>query len=191
MRVAISTDRAFRLLQCGPVVLVTAAHRDRVGVTATPWHTPLSFAPPLVGVVVSPARLTYELIRRSEQFALNVPSVERAATVQTCLRVSGHDVDDKLKLLGLSVASAQAVAAPLIEDCLGWVECGLVGVHELGDHHLLVGQVLVAWAESEAFDDTWRLDPPEARPLHLLGGTHYAALERRIVLEAPAEERTT
>lgn len=188
MRVQIPLQRAARLLQAGPVVLVTAAYRDRANVTATPWHTPLSAAPPLVGVALSPARLTYDLIRRSQEFVLNVPSVERAATVQQCLRVSGHDVDDKLKLLGLTAESAQAVGAPLIEGCLGWIECGLVDVHEIGDHHLLVGQVLVAWADDEAFEETWKLDPPEARPLHLLGAGHYAALEKRIVLEPPKVE---
>lgn len=188
MRVQIPLQRAPRLLQAGPVVLVTAAYRQRTNVTAAPWHTPLSFNPPLIGVVLSPARLTYDLIRRSQEFVVNVPSVERIATVQQCLRISGHDVDDKLKLLGLVVESAQVVGAPLVEGCLGWIECGLIDVHEIGDHHLLVGQVLVAWVDDEAFDDTWKLDPPEARPLHLLGGTHYAALEKRIVRETPEAE---
>lgn len=185
MRAEIPARRAFRLLQSGPAVLVAASYRDRANVTATPWQTPLSLDPPLVGVALSPARFTYDLIRRSEEFVLSVPSVEHAALVRRCLHVSGRDVDDKLKLLGLTLASAQAVQAPLIEQCLGWLECGLVGVHELGDHHLLIGQVLVAWADDEAFDDTWRLDPVEARPLHLLGGPHYAALERRQAVEVP------
>lgn len=185
MRVEIPAARALRLLQCGPVVLVTAAYRGRANVTATPWQTPLSLVPPLVGVAVSPLRFTYDLIRRSEEFVVNVPSVERFEAVRTCLRVSGHDVEDKFKLVGFTLASAQVVGAPLIEQCLGWVECGLVAVHELGDHHLLVGQALCAWVEEEAFDETWRLEPAEARPLHLLGGLHHAALEKRLVLEEP------
>jgi flavin reductase (DIM6/NTAB) family NADH-FMN oxidoreductase RutF len=52
-----------------------------------------------------------------------------------------------------------------------------------GEHVLFVAEVVYAWAESEAFDDAWKLQARETRPLYHLGANYYAAFEKRI--EAP------
>ena len=61
-----------------------------------------------------------------------------------------------------------------------------------GDHMLLVGQVLAASADAEAFDETWRLEDDDEKPLHHLGANRYALLgqimEARIPKPAEAEK---
>jgi hypothetical protein len=78
----------------------------------------------------------------------------------------------------------------LLEGCAGWIECGLEEEYEVGDHILLIGRVVAATVEEDAFSDHWLLEDNDEKPLHYLGGNYYAILEE--VMEArvpkPAEE---
>lgn len=178
MKIEVPLNRANRLINPGPVVLLTARHKDRINVMSAAWAVPLSKNPPLVGVAVHPARYTHELIEQSQQFALNVPGRALAETVVQLGSVSGHEVADKFALAGLTLAEPEATTAPLIEDCLAWLECVVVDAFDVGDHTLFVGEVLVARAEQRAFGSTWLLSKDHImRPLHHLGSNLFAVLE--------------
>lgn len=186
----IDVDKANRLLNAGPIVLVTAQAKGRFNIHASPWAIPLSLRPPLVGVAIPPSRLTHDLIRRSGEFVLNVPGEGLAKQVRQISAVSGHDVD-KLKVTGLHPAEPKIVGVPLLEECLGHIECGLTQAHELGDHVLFVGEVLAVWVEQGVFGEVWLLPEREAKPLHHLGGPFYAVLETSFRIENKAPERGT
>lgn len=167
-----------RLLNGGPVALVTTRWRNETDIMPAIWHTPLSRIPPLIGVVIHPARYTHDMIRFSEQFALNFPAPDLLNHSHYFGTVSGADVG-KLELAKLATFRASQVDAPLLENCIAWIECGLEDTHRIGDHTFFVGRVLSAQVEEEAFDDTWLIDDPEYRPLHYLGLDRYATLNRR------------
>ena len=179
MRRTIEPTEALRLLDGGPVVLLTTRWRDQTDVMPAIWTTPLSREPPLVGVVVHPSRYTHDMVRFSEQFALNFPARDLLDHTHYFGVVSGRDVN-KLDLSKLATFKAAKVIAPLIEGCLAYVECGLEDALRIGDHTLFVGRVLVVTAESDAFDETWLVGDPEYRPLHYLGGDRYAVLGERL-----------
>jgi flavin reductase (DIM6/NTAB) family NADH-FMN oxidoreductase RutF len=73
MRHTIPELDARRLLGGGPVVLVSTAWRGNYNVMPAAFVTPLSFDPPLVGLAVHPSRHTHDMIKYSEEFALNIP----------------------------------------------------------------------------------------------------------------------
>jgi len=177
---------ALRLLDGGPLVLVTTRWRDQTDVMPAAWTAPVSHRPPLVGVAVHPSRHTHDMIRFSEQFALNFPGRDLMNHAHYFGVVSGRDVN-KLDLSKLPTFAAEKVDAPLIDGCLAWVECGVEDALRIGDHTLFVGRPLVVQAESEAFDETWLLGDPDYRPLHYLGIDRYAVLGERL----QAELRTT
>lgn len=186
MRRTLEATDALRLLNGGPVALVTTRWRDQTDVMPAIWTSPLSRTPPLVGVAVNPARHTHDMIRFSEEFALNFPAQDLLNHTHYFGAVSGRDVN-KLELAKLPTFRAAKVSAPLIEGCLAWVECGLEDALRVGDHTLFVGRVLVVQAEGEAFDETWLVEDPQFRPLHYLGLDRYAVLGHRL----KAELRTT
>jgi flavin reductase (DIM6/NTAB) family NADH-FMN oxidoreductase RutF len=191
---------AGRLLNGGPVALVTTRWREETDVMPAIWHTPLSRVPPLVGVAIHPSRYTHDMIRFSEQFAMNFPGRDLLNHTHYFGMVSGQDVG-KLELAKLATFQASKVDAPLLENCVAWVECGLEDTFRIGDHTLFVGRVLAVQAEEEAFEETWMLEEPDYRPLHYLGTDRYAVLggrmqaqlrtteEGAIELEESAEER--
>ena len=187
MRRPVAETDARRLLSGGPVTLVTSRWHGKDNVMPAAFVTPLSIEPPLVGVAIGPSRHSYDMVRYSEQFALNIPSRRLLHHVQYLGSVSGRDVD-KFELTKLPTFKALRVEAPLIEGCVAYIECGLVDALRTGDHVLLVGQVLAASADAEAFDETWLLDDDDEKPLHYLGVNRYALLGQRMEARIPKPE---
>ncbi|HEU4760081.1 MAG TPA: flavin reductase family protein [Dehalococcoidia bacterium] len=190
MRRSLEHQDALRLLVGGPVVLVTTRWRDQTDVMPAIWTTPLSRTPPLLGVAVQPSRHTHEMVRFSEEFALNFPARDLMNHTHYFGVVSGRDVQ-KLDLAKLPTFKASKVSAPLIEGCLAWVECGLEDALRIGDHTLFVGRVLAVQAEPQAFDETWLVGEPDYRPLHYLGIDRYAVLGERFQAELRTGEEGT
>ncbi|MBI1886323.1 MAG: flavin reductase family protein [Chloroflexi bacterium] len=186
MRRSLDLPDALRLLVGGPVALVTTRWRDQTNVMPAIWVAPLSRTPPLLGVAVNPSRHTHDMIRFSEEFALNIPGAELINHTQYFGVVSGRDVS-KLDLSKLPTFKATKVQAPLIEGCLAYIECGLEDALRVGDHTLFVGRVVAVQAEREAFEETWLLADEDLKPLHYLGIDRYAVLGTAM----QAELRTT
>jgi flavin reductase (DIM6/NTAB) family NADH-FMN oxidoreductase RutF len=186
MRRTIELLDALRLLNGGPVALVTARFRNETNVMPAIWTVSLSRRPPLIGVAVNPSRHTHDMVRFAEEFALNFPGRDLLNHTHYFGAVSGANVG-KLELAKLPTFQASKISAPLIENCLAYVECSLEDALRVGDHTLFVGRVLVVQAEEEAFDETWRLEDRKYRPLHYLGVDRYAVLGEPM----QAELRTT
>ncbi|TMC00676.1 MAG: flavin reductase family protein [Chloroflexi bacterium] len=190
MRRNLEPTDALRLLGGGPVALVTTRFRDQTDVMPAIWTMPLSHRPPLIGVAVNPSRHTHDMIRFSEEFALNFPARDLLDHTHYFGAVSGRDVT-KLELAKLPTFRASKVSAPLIENCIAWAECGVDDSYRIGDHTLFVGRVLVVQAEPEAFAETWLLEDPEYRPLHYLGLDRYGVLGERMVAELRTSDEGT
>ena len=190
MRRTLEPTEALRLLDGGPVVLVTTRWRDQTDVMPAIWTTPLSRKPPLVGVVVQPSRHTHEMIRFAEQFALNFPGRDLMNHTHYFGAVSGRDVN-KLDLSKLATFKAEKVDAPLIDGCVGYVECGLEDALRFGDHTLFVGRVVAASMDDEAFEETWLLADDDYKPLHYLGLNRYAILAETMEARIPKPEEET
>lgn len=190
MRRTLEITEALRLLDGGPLVLVTTRWRDQTDVMPAAWTAPVSHRPPLIGVAVHPSRHTHDMIRFSEQFALNFPGRDLMNHAHYFGVVSGRDVD-KLGLSKLPTFAAEKVDAPLIQGCLAYIECGVEDALRIGDHTLFVGRPLAVQAESEAFDETWLLADPDYRPLHYLGIDRYAVLGERLQAELRTTEEGT
>ena len=137
--------------------------------------TPLSIDPPLIGVAVHPSRHTHDMIKYSEEFALNIPTRELLHHVQYLGSVSGAELSklELTKLPDVPRAPDRCAAAGGLRrlDRVRRPRCV-----PIGDHTLFVGKVVAAQVEKDAFDETWLLADPEERPLHYLGVNRYAML---------------
>lgn len=170
-----------RILQGAPVALLTTRHRGNSNVLPIAWHMPLSVEPPLVAVAIEKTRYSLDLVLDSEEFALNFPGRALLHHVQYLGSLRGEDID-KFEATQLETFDATHITAPLIHDCVAWIECELREVHPFGDHLLCVGQAVRIDVLPDAFGERWQLGPEELRPLHFLAGNEYSALDG--VLEA-------
>lgn len=182
-RLCDETD-ARRLLNPGPVAIVTTSWRAGTNAAPIAWTAPLSMNPPLVGCVIHPHRHTADMIRFSEEFAINIPGPRLLKQTHFLGTQSGLNVN-KLEAAGLQLFRGQRTEPPLIEGCLAWIECGLQDVIAIGDHTMFVGRVVGVQALEEAYAQHWLLESPEFSPLTYIGGTRYAVIgsPREAVIE--------
>ncbi|MHB1006199.1 MAG: flavin reductase family protein [Chloroflexota bacterium] len=186
MKQEVPLNIAHRLLAGQPLVLVTAARGELLDATTVAWTMPLSLDPLLIGVAVFPYHFAHELIGGGDEFAINVICEDILKQARFCGTVSGREVD-KFKQTGLTPYEATEIRAPLIEECIGHLECGVVDRRTFGDHTLFVGQVLAASAEADLFDTAWKVTERERRPVFHLGKEFYAVWEDRF--EASREKK--
>ncbi len=111
MREPVPLQKAYRLLNHGPTVLVTSAHNGRRNVMAASWNMALDFHPVAkVAVVIDKSCVTRELVEASGKFALNVPARVIASQVLAVGRTSARELDakvyeDKFAAFGLQTFS--------------------------------------------------------------------------------------
>lgn len=179
-RVAVDLAKAYRLLNHGPTVLVSAAHEGRRNVMAAAWNMPLDFNPPKVAVVIDKQTYTRALIEASGEFVLSVPPVALVHQVVAAGKQSGRDLDDKFEACGLKAAPASLVAAPLVEGCLAWLECRVLPEPAMAERYdLFLAEVVAAWADPAVFSDgRWHIEHDAQRCLHhVAGGAFFATGE--------------
>lgn len=177
---AVPLDKAYRLLNHGPTVLVSSAHNGVSNVMAAAWSMPLDFDPPKVTVVIDKSSLTRELVEGSGQFALNIPCRALAEQTLAVGTDSARVVPDKLNKHGITTFAARRIAAPLVLGCVGWLECRVVPEpHNQQTYDLFIGEVVAAWADARVFHEgRWQFDqaPDDLRTLHYVaGGQFYLA----------------
>ena len=152
-------SRVYRLIEPGPVVLLTTAWRGRKNVMTMSWHTMLDFEPPLIGCVISDRDYTFNILKETKECVIAIPTVELAAKVVHVGNTSGRDID-KFEAFGLTAVSASRVKAPLIGECYANIECKVVETVLANKYNFFVLQSLKAW-----------IDPTRKRPrtIHHLG----------------------
>ncbi|WGF89933.1 flavin reductase family protein [Marinivivus vitaminiproducens] len=116
--------RVRRYLEPGPIVLVTSRWRDETNVMTLGWHTILAFAPSLVGLMIAAGNHSFDMIRRSGECVINLPTTALIDAVVGIGNVSGAEVD-KFARFGLTREDASLVGAPRIRECHASFECRL------------------------------------------------------------------
>jgi flavin reductase (DIM6/NTAB) family NADH-FMN oxidoreductase RutF len=136
----------YRLLEPGPVVLLTTARRGQANVMTMSWHTMIDFEPPIVGCVVSNRNFSFNILKATKECVLNIPTVELAVQVVGCGNTSGREVD-KFKTFGLTTMAASQVAAPLIAECYANLECRVVDTKMVAKYNLFILEVIQGWID--------------------------------------------
>ncbi|MCU0929650.1 MAG: flavin reductase family protein [Burkholderiaceae bacterium] len=188
MRTTVELAHASRLVNHGPTVLVTSAQGARRNVMAAAWSMPVEFTPPRVAVVIDKSTFTRELVLASGAFALNVPCRALADLTYTVGSTSGREAadagSDKFARYRITTFDGPALGLPLVEGCVGWLECRLIAEpHAQQAYDTFFGEVVSAQADARVFaDGRWSFDPArsELHTLHHLGGGVFAWPERSV-----------
>ncbi len=139
-------SKVYQLLEPGPVVLLTTAHKGRANVMTTSWHMMVDFVPPLVACVVSSANHSFAALRASGECAIAIPDRELAPIVVKVGNSSGRDID-KFEAFGLTAVPAARISPPLIAECFANLECRVAETRLVNKYNLFVLEVLKAWID--------------------------------------------
>jgi flavin reductase (DIM6/NTAB) family NADH-FMN oxidoreductase RutF len=174
-------NKAYRLLNHGPTVLVSAAHGGQRNIMAAAWAMPLDFDPPKVAVVIDKSTWTRVLLEGAGSFALQVPTRAQLDLTEALGNSSGREIaeqagHDKFAAYGLQTFAGVATDAPLLEDCVAWLECRLLPEPPIQQRYdLFLGEVIAAQADARVFaDGRWNFTGhDELRTLHHVAGGHF------------------
>lgn len=152
-------------LQPVPAVLVTCVDNEgRANIITLAWAGVVCSVPPMVGIAVRPERFSHRLIEETQEFVVNVPSVDLVWAVDYCGTRSGRN-EDKFAGAGLTPLPASQVKAPLIAECPVGMECIVRQKLSLGSHDLFLGEVVAVQAEESALDESGAIAMGKVNPI--------------------------
>ena len=121
-----------------PAVMVSVTDgQGNDNIITVAWTGTICTNPPMVYISVRPSRYSYEMLKKTGEFVINLTTEELAFATDYCGVRSGRDVD-KFKEAHLTKEPAQFVKAPMIKESPVSIECRVTEVKELGSHHMFL-----------------------------------------------------
>lgn len=137
-----------------PAVMVSCQRTgEKPNIITVAWTGTVCSSPAMVSISVRPERYSYDIIKETGEFVINVTTEELAWATDFCGVRSGRDVD-KFKQMKLTAGKAAHVGAPLIEESPVNLECRVTQILELGSHHMFVAEVLGVDVDGAYLDES-------------------------------------
>jgi len=168
-------DSKYRPVQPSPAALITSADENgkpNVMTAGEVFNVSIG-NPVIVGIAIRKATYTHSLVAKTREYVVNLTTPELAAELDACGRVSGRDGVNKLEKFGLTPVAASFVRPPLIDECPVNIECRVRDIQEIGDHDLILGDVLAVHANESVLDAKGRLDTDKLDVLVYLNCSYW------------------
>ncbi|MCB6182023.1 flavin reductase family protein [Leeia sp. TBRC 13508] len=174
MKVSVPLAKSYRLLNHGPVTLVSAADEQEQNVMAAAWAMALDFEPAKVAVVLDKQTHTRQLIEKTGEFVLNIPSKQLAKLTLQVGSTSGKEIN-KWTSFDIQKEAETDSRIPLLKDCAAWLHCRVISEpHNQQTYDLFIGEVIAAWADDLAFENGhWDFKDESLKTLHYVAGGHF------------------
>ncbi len=150
----ICRERFYRLFYPQPAFVIVAWDGREVSALTATWAVPLSFMPPYAGVLVSPERYTYKVLKSSKYFTINMLDFSFSEQASFLGNTSKRFLPSKLESSGLNFVKKEGYY--YVAEASAYVLCKREREVEIGDHDLFIGKVVDVFA-TDAFDDLWDL----------------------------------
>jgi flavin reductase (DIM6/NTAB) family NADH-FMN oxidoreductase RutF len=137
-----------------PAVMVSVGNATgETNIITIAWTGTICTNPAMLYISVRPERHSYQMIKDSGEFVVNLTTEDLAKATDYCGVRSGKDVN-KWKETGLTEGKANALQyAPIIEECPVNIECKVTEVKELGSHHMFLAEVVSVQVSEEYLDE--------------------------------------
>lgn len=156
-----------------PPTLVSCGFEGKENVFTVAWTGILNTQPPITYISVRPERYSYELIKQSGEFVINLPTAELVRAVDYCGVKTGRK-NDKFKDMGLHADKCEKVSAPLIAECPVNIECKVREIVQLGTHDMFIADIVGLDVAKELLDEKGRLCLDKAGLIAYAHGEYFA-----------------
>jgi len=160
-------DKAFTLMESGPVVLVTTTDGKKDNVMTISWTMVMDFTPRFA-ITTGPWNYSFATLRKTKECVISIPTVDLIDTVVGVGTCSGADTD-KFEKFMLTPVKGENVKAPLIKECLANIECKVIDI--IRKHNIIVLDVIAAYIDDKR---------KEKRTLHAVGDGTFIVDGRKI-----------
>ncbi len=136
------------------------------------WAGTVCTNPPMLSISVRPERYSYDIIKKTGEFVVNLPTVKEAKVTDWCGVVSGRD-HDKFEKTGLTSAPALQVSCPIVQECPVNIECRVTQTLELGSHVMFLAEVVAVQVSDTLIDAKNKLCLEKAGLIAYVHGAYF------------------
>lgn len=159
-------------LEPSPTVLLTSAFKEERNVMTLGWYTIMEFVPSLIGCMISGGNHSFELIRKSKECVINLPTLELSKTVVSIGNCSGSEID-KFEEFNLNTAEGEMVKAPLLVNCYANFECRLYDSKLVNDYNFFIFEIIKAHVAKV---------PKYPKTIQYRGNSHFVQSGKNIII---------
>ena len=156
-----------------PAVMVTSGDMKKSNIMTVAWTGIINTNPAMCYISVRPERYSYNLIKESKEFVINLTNEKLAYATDWCGVKSGKNVD-KFKEMKLTKEKANHVKCPIIKESPVAVECKVKEILELGSHHMFIAEVLSIDADEKYIDEKGAFDISKCDLIAYANGGYYS-----------------
>jgi len=156
-----------------PAVMVSCGNMEKSNIITVAWTGILNTDPAMVYISVRPSRYSYNMIKESGEFVINLTNKDLAYATDWCGVKTGEKVD-KFKEMKLTKERAKFVKCPMIKESPVSVECKVKEIKELGSHHMFVAEVLAINADEKYIDEKGAFDISKCDLIAYSNGNYYS-----------------
>jgi flavin reductase (DIM6/NTAB) family NADH-FMN oxidoreductase RutF len=160
-------NKAFMLIEPGPVVLITTNHGKKNNIMTISWTMVVEFAP-IFAITTGPWNYSYAALCKSKECVIAIPTVDLIDQVVGVGICSGADTD-KFEKFGLTPVKGKHVRSPLIRECLANIECKVIDI--VKKHNIVVLEGVAAYFDSSR---------KEKRTIHAIGDGTFVVDGRKL-----------
>ena len=160
-------NKAFTLIEPGPVVLVTTNDGNKNNIMTISWTMVMDFTPQFA-ITTGPWNYSFAALRKTKECVISIPSVDMIDKVIGIGTCSGSDTE-KFEKFMLTPVKAKHIKAPLIKECLANIECKVVDI--INKHNIIVLEGVAAYLD---------ISRKEKRTFHAVGDGTFIVDGRKI-----------
>lgn len=163
-----------------PVVLITSKNKEgKENVFTVAWAGTVCTKPPMLSISVRPHRLSYEYIKESMEFVVNMPHANMTKAVDYCGVKSGR-TNDKIKEMGFTMKECSQINVSYIDECPVAIECKVKQIIPLGTHDLIIADVLCSHIDESLMDEKGKIHFEEANLINYCHGEYYPMTKKSL-----------
>ena len=156
-----------------PAVLVTSGDMKNSNIMTVAWTGIINTNPAMCYISVRPERFSYNMIKESGEFVINLTNKKLAFATDWCGVRSGSKYD-KFKEMKLTKEKAKNVKCPIIKESPVAIECKVKEIKELGSHHMFVAEILSIDADDKYIDENGAFDISKCDLITYANGGYYS-----------------
>ena len=157
-----------------PAVLISCGENEQeYNLFTVAWTGTVCTNPPMCYISVRPERHSYEIIKRTGEFVINLTTASLARATDWCGVRSGRDYD-KFSEMGLTAEAAAVVKAPIVAESPVSIECRVKQIVPLGSHDMFIADVVNVLVDEEYINpETGKLELERADMIAYSHGEYF------------------
>lgn len=161
------------LLSPAPPALVTCRDEDgKANIITIAWTGIICSHPPKTYISVRPERHSYEIIKKTREFIINLTPASLAKAADLCGMLTGKKVN-KFEKCNLSEEEAEGFSAPMIKESPMSLCCRVTDIIPLGSHDMFMADIESVYADDSLFDDKGRICLEKAGLISYTHGEYF------------------